>query len=66
MRSGPSLSSQDVDIPAGLVGGRTDREIAEELGITEADVARRLTELFARIGTRSRAEATAFAFREVV
>jgi hypothetical protein len=29
-------------------------------------VARRLADLSARIGTRSRAEATAFAFREVV
>lgn len=60
------MEPQDVELLERLVAGRTDREIAEELGITEADVARRLTELFARIGTHSRAEATAFAFREVV
>jgi DNA-binding CsgD family transcriptional regulator/tetratricopeptide (TPR) repeat protein len=49
-----------------LVQGKTNREIAEELGIDEQAVARRLGELFARIGASSRAEATAFAFQERV
>jgi DNA-binding NarL/FixJ family response regulator len=49
-----------------LVQGKTNREIAEELGVDEPAVARRLGELFARIGASSRAEATAFAFRERV
>jgi DNA-binding NarL/FixJ family response regulator len=62
----PAMDPLDVELLEGLVAGRTDREIADELGVTESEVARRLTELFARIGTRSRAEATAFAFREVV
>ena len=44
--------------------GKTNGEIAEELGIDEAAVTRRLNELFARIGASSRADATAFAFRE--
>jgi DNA-binding NarL/FixJ family response regulator len=61
-----SMDPQDVTLLEALVAGRTDREIAEELRIAEAEVARRLADLFARIGTRSRAEATAFAFREVV
>ncbi len=61
-----SMDAKDVELLERLVAGRTDREIAEELGIGEAEVAKRLSELFARIGTRSRAEATAFAFREVV
>ena len=43
-------------------GGRT-REIAAELEVAEEDVAQRLTRLFARIGTSSRAEATSLAFR---
>jgi DNA-binding CsgD family transcriptional regulator/tetratricopeptide (TPR) repeat protein len=47
-----------------LIRGRTDAEIAEDLGIDEDDVVRRLGELFARIGASSRAQATAFAFRE--
>ena len=49
-----------------LIQGMTNIEIAEELGIDERSVARRLGELYARIGASSRAEATAFAFRERV
>jgi tetratricopeptide (TPR) repeat protein/DNA-binding CsgD family transcriptional regulator len=49
---------------ASLVRGRTNREIGEDLGIDEAAVTRRLGELFATIGVSSRADATAFAFRE--
>jgi DNA-binding CsgD family transcriptional regulator/tetratricopeptide (TPR) repeat protein len=47
-----------------LIQGKTNREIAEELSTDEQTVARRLGELYARIGASSRAEATAFAFRE--
>jgi DNA-binding NarL/FixJ family response regulator len=46
-----------------LVEGRSNREIGEELGLDEAAVARTMTALYARIGTTSRAETTAFAFR---
>jgi DNA-binding CsgD family transcriptional regulator len=49
-----------------LVRGRTNAEIANDLSIGEDDVVRRLGELFAKIGASSRAEATAFAFRERV
>jgi tetratricopeptide (TPR) repeat protein/DNA-binding CsgD family transcriptional regulator len=49
-----------------LVQGKTNRDIADELGIDEQAVVRRLGELFARIGASSRAEATAFAFQERV
>ena len=45
---------------------RRTREIAAEIGIDEQAVTRRLGELFARIGASSRAEATAFAFRQRV
>jgi DNA-binding NarL/FixJ family response regulator/tetratricopeptide (TPR) repeat protein len=61
-----TLDERDVELLEGLVGGRTDREIAEELGVGEAEVASRLAELYARLGTASRAEATAYAFREVI
>ncbi len=61
-----SMDPGDVALLEALVAGRTDREIAQELDVTEVEVTRRLAELFARIGSRSRAEATAFAFREVV
>ena len=49
-----------------LVQGKTNAEIAGELGIDEQAVERRLGELFATIGASSRADATAFAFRERV
>jgi DNA-binding CsgD family transcriptional regulator len=58
--------SDDDRLLASLVRGKTNREIAEELGIDESAVTRRLGELFATIGVSSRADATAFAFRERV
>jgi len=44
-----------------LVEGKSNTEIAEAVGTTEEAVALQLSELFARLGTSSRAEATAFA-----
>ena len=58
------LDDADAVLLRCLIAGRTNAEIAEELGLDENAVVRRLGELFARIGTSSRAEATAFAFRE--
>ena len=49
-----------------IVQGKTNAEIAGELGIDEPAVTRRLGELYATIGASSRADATAFAFRERV
>jgi DNA-binding NarL/FixJ family response regulator len=49
-----------------LTEGRTNHEIATQVGVTEAELQRRLAEMFGRIGASSRAEATAFAFRERV
>jgi hypothetical protein len=49
-----------------LVQGKTNAEIAGDLEIDEQAVERRLGELFATIGASSRADATAFAFRERV
>jgi DNA-binding CsgD family transcriptional regulator len=57
---------QDAKLLGSLIQGKTNREIAAELGIDEQAVARRLGELFARIGASSRAEATALAFRQRV
>ena len=49
--------------PAALTEGRTNAEIAAELDLADEEVVQRLTRLFARIGTSSRAEATSLAFR---
>jgi DNA-binding CsgD family transcriptional regulator len=61
-----ALGESDTALLRLLIEGRTNREIAEELTVSEDEVAHRLTEMFARIGASSRAEATAFAFREQV
>ena len=49
-----------------LIEGRTNREIADELGVGEDVVTRRLAEMYARIGVSSRGEAAVFALREKV
>jgi DNA-binding CsgD family transcriptional regulator/tetratricopeptide (TPR) repeat protein len=62
----PETVTGDQRLLQSLVQGMTNREIADELGTDEATVSRRLGELFATIGVSSRADATAFAFREHV
>jgi DNA-binding NarL/FixJ family response regulator len=59
-----SVDDDDNVLLRSLVQGKTNREIADDLGIDEQAVSRRLAELYVRIGTTSRAEATAFAFQE--
>ena len=44
-----------------LVEGRTDEEIAEELGVTPERVARQLSAIYARMGARTRVDATVLA-----
>jgi DNA-binding CsgD family transcriptional regulator/tetratricopeptide (TPR) repeat protein len=65
---GPGLRVEGTDaaLLRLLIQGRTNEEIAAELGVDEGALQRRLTEMLARIGASSRAEATAFAFRERV
>lgn len=65
-QQGPSFEDADAELFGPLVEGLTNQEIAEKLGIEEEEVSRRLAGLFAKIGASSRAEATAFAFREQV
>jgi tetratricopeptide (TPR) repeat protein/DNA-binding CsgD family transcriptional regulator len=47
-----------------LIEAKTNREIASELEVGEDVVARRLAEMYARIGVSSRGEAAVLAFRE--
>jgi tetratricopeptide (TPR) repeat protein/DNA-binding CsgD family transcriptional regulator len=62
---GAAIRDADDALLRSLLQGLTNLEIAEELGIDEQAVTRRLAELFATIGASSRAEATAFAFQVV-
>ena len=64
--NGDEHDEADTLLLQSLVQGRTNREIAEQIGIDEQAVTRRLGELFAKIGASLRAEATAFAFRDRV
>jgi DNA-binding NarL/FixJ family response regulator len=62
----PALADADSKLLGLLAEGLTNREIAARLGVEEVEVTRRLGEMLGRIGASSRAEATAFAFREGV
>jgi len=59
----PELDPSDRQLLRLLTEGRTNVEIANELELTEDDVARRLARLQAQLGASSRAEATSLAFR---
>jgi DNA-binding NarL/FixJ family response regulator len=65
-QAGTELGEDDVRLLWLLIEGRTNREIAHELQVNEDVVARRLAEIYARIGVSSPGEAAAFAFREGV
>jgi DNA-binding NarL/FixJ family response regulator len=53
-----ALSEEDSRLLRLLAEGKTNREIADEIGTEEQAVAMRLAELFVRIGASSRADAT--------
>ena len=59
----PSLDDIERRLLQLLTEGRTNAEIAADLGVGEDEVAHRLARLQARLGTSSRAEATSLAFR---
>ena len=59
-----SLGEDDTRLLWLLIEAKTNREIAAELEVAEEVVARRLAEMYARIGVSSRGEAAVLAFRE--
>jgi tetratricopeptide (TPR) repeat protein len=63
---GVELGEEDAGLLWLLIEGRTNREIADALDVSEDVVTRRLAEMYARIGVSSRGEAAAFAFRQGV
>jgi DNA-binding NarL/FixJ family response regulator len=58
MASESGLQEEDSRLLGLLVEGKTNHEIAEEIGVDEKAVTIRLAELFVRIGASSRADAT--------
>ena len=60
------LSPRQREILALVAAGRTSKEIASALGISESTVNWHLANVFERLGASSRAEAVALAMREQV
>jgi DNA-binding CsgD family transcriptional regulator len=58
-----SLTAREIEVLGLLATGRTNRAIAERLGISEKTVARHLSNIFIKIGVSTRAAATAYAYR---
>jgi DNA-binding NarL/FixJ family response regulator len=59
------LTSREVEILNLLAGGRTNREIAAELVLSVHTIERHLANAHRKIGARNRADATAFALRNL-
>jgi DNA-binding CsgD family transcriptional regulator len=55
------LSARELEVLGLVAQGRTNREIAEALVLSEKTVARHLTNIFTKIGVGNRASATAYA-----
>jgi len=58
------LTEREAQVLRLVTDGRTNRQIAAELFLSEKTVARHLSNIFAKLGVGSRAAATAFATRE--
>jgi DNA-binding CsgD family transcriptional regulator len=67
VRSGPDvpdgLTARETEVLRLVASGRSNREIAEELVLSVRTVERHVTNLYAKIGARGKADATAYAFR---
>jgi DNA-binding CsgD family transcriptional regulator len=57
------LTEREIEVLGLVAAGRTNREIANQLYISEKTVARHLTNIFNKIGSQSRTQAAAWAFR---
>jgi DNA-binding CsgD family transcriptional regulator len=56
------LSEREVEVLRHLVGGGTNRQIADALGISERTVDRHVSNIYTKLDVSSRAAATAFAY----
>jgi pimeloyl-ACP methyl ester carboxylesterase len=57
------LTPREVQVLRLIAAGRSNREIAEDLVLSERTVARHVTNIYTKIEVHSKAEATAYAFR---
>jgi DNA-binding NarL/FixJ family response regulator len=56
------LTAREGEVLSLVASGRTNREIAAALHLSERTVARHLSNIFSKIGVTSRTGATAFAY----
>jgi DNA-binding CsgD family transcriptional regulator len=61
-RSAHGLSPRELEVLRHVAGGKTNREIATELVLSERTVERHVSNIFAKLGVSTRAAATAFAY----
>jgi len=57
------LTPREIQVLRLIAGGRSNREIAADLALAERSVARHITNIYNKIDARSKADATAYAFR---
>ena len=57
------LTGREAELLALLAAGKTNREIAAQLFISEKTVARHVSSIFSKLGVSSRAAATAYALK---
>lgn len=58
-----SLTAREVEVLALLAGGRSNREIADSLVLSERTVARHIANIYSKIGAHGRVDATTYAIR---
>jgi DNA-binding CsgD family transcriptional regulator len=58
------LTAREVDVLRRVATGRSNREIAADLVLSEATVARHVSNILTKLGVRSRSAATAFAYEQ--
>jgi DNA-binding NarL/FixJ family response regulator len=60
------LTAREAEVLRLVAGGRTNREIAAELFLSLPTVQRHIANIYAKIGARNRADATAYALRHAL
>jgi DNA-binding CsgD family transcriptional regulator len=58
------LTGREIEVLRLVAVGKTNRAIADELGISEKTIARHISNIFTKLGLSSRAAATAYAFKQ--
>jgi DNA-binding NarL/FixJ family response regulator len=63
-REGLKLTSREMEVLRHVVEGKTNQNIAAELGISEKTIEKYMEAIFAKLGVASRVEAAVYAVRE--